>query len=129
MPWPWSGAQQVPQCGSLGPVEGSLEAQLGTMEATSGFLPPGFFPVIPLKAEVSPTRASQLLPHSLLPPLTFLHRDGGLLLPQPQEDEEKHQRYKDLERQHPLGRRDKTDIIKLREVPQGRPSALTLPGL
>lgn len=35
--------------------------------------------------------------------LTFLHRDGRLLLPQPQEDEEEHQGDEDLKGQHPLG--------------------------
>lgn len=33
---------------------------------------------------------------------TFLHGDGRLLLPQPQEDEEEHQRDEDLKGQHPL---------------------------
>lgn len=36
--------------------------------------------------------------------LTFLHRDGGFLLPQPQQDEEENQRDEDLESQDPLER-------------------------
>lgn len=36
--------------------------------------------------------------------LTFLHGDGGLLLPQPQQDEEEDQRDEDLKSQDPLER-------------------------
>jgi len=43
--------------------------------------------------------------------LTFLHRDGRLLLPQPQEDEEEHQGDEDLEGQHPLGTTQSRGIV------------------
>lgn len=36
--------------------------------------------------------------------LTFLHRDGGLLLPQSQQDEEEDKRDEDLKSQDPLER-------------------------
>lgn len=70
--------------------------------------------------EGSPSALPQLCPG---PPaaLTFLHGDGGLLLPQPQQDEEQHQGDEDLEGQDPLERvgpvRDRTDLCSPRPSP------------
>lgn len=50
-------------------------------------------------------------PDITLPALTFLHRDGWLLLPQPQEDEEEHQGDEDLKGQHPLGMTQSKGIV------------------
>lgn len=44
------------------------------------------------------------LPAGPQKPLTFLHRDGGLLLPKPQQDEKQDERDEDLEGQDPLER-------------------------
>lgn len=43
--------------------------------------------------------------------LTFLYRDGGLLLAQSKQDEEEHQRDEDLKREHPLKHKTKKNII------------------
>lgn len=70
--------------------------------------------------EGSPSALPQLCPG---PPvaLTFLHGDGGLLLPQPQQDEEQHQGDEDLKGQDPLERvgpvRDRTDLCSPRPSP------------
>ena len=53
---------------------------------------PGGLPAPPLNCALGP------------PTLTFLHRDGGLLLPKPQQYEEEDQRDEDLEGQDPLER-------------------------
>lgn len=61
-------------------------------------------------------------PSTALLGLTFLHRDGWLLLPQPQEDEEEHQGDEDLEGQHPLGMTQSRGNTMLRDrtQPPGR---------
>lgn len=60
--------------------------------------------------------------------LTFLHRDGWLLLSQSQEDEEEHQWDEDLKSQHPLQMtqsrgimtaRDRTSIRERHEQDEG----------
>lgn len=57
-------------------------------------------------SEGLPSPPTRLCPGPSPPPrpLTFLHRDGRLLLPKPQQDEEEDERDENLEGQDPLGR-------------------------
>lgn len=66
-------------------------------------------------------------PSTTLLGLTFLHRDGGLLLPQPQEDEEEHQGDEDLEGQYPLGMTQSRGnrMLRDRTQPPGRSTGST----
>lgn len=57
-------------------------------------------------------------PSTTLLVLTFLHRDGWFLLPQPQEDEEEHQGDEDLKGQHPLGMTENRGNRMLRDRTQ-----------
>lgn len=61
-------------------------------------------------------------PSTALLGLTFLHRNGWLLLPQPQEYEEEHQGDEDLEGQHPLGMTQSRGnrMLRNRTQPPGR---------